>query len=425
VNGETRTAPVRAARHQAWNVVQAIKRKPLVTPPLNSATLEEGDVAVAARWLRDRSHWSDRSVVAQYEEAFQRWNGSTFAYAFASGRVALSACIAALGLRRGDEVLVPAYTCLPVPNAFRFAGITPVQCDIELDTYGLDVGLLEPKLSPRTRALLLHHLYGLVSRDYEALLEFAEQHGLFVIEDCAHAAGAEYLGMRVGNRGTVGFYSSEQSKVINTSQGGIAVSNDPAVAERLRDFYVQAPELPADCVERLLRNVRLNYDRFTHPRRWWRADVVNVAHGRAIVRPTTPEEESGQRPALYGARMSSPIAAVGLAQLDRLDAYAERRRSAAQVWDGWCSRKGYAKPLVVEGSVPVYLRYPVLVEPERKNDTRWAYEELGIELGTWYVAPPAVVAPHGCARAEIAYKRCVNFPTILPGTRGVSQTCAA
>lgn len=153
------------------------------------------------------------------------------------GRVALSACIYALDLQPDGEVILPGYTCVVVPNAFSYAGVKTVYSDIELDTYGLDVSQIENKITNKTKAILIQHLYGLVCRDYEAIIDLATHHGLKVIEDCAHCTGAEYKGKKVGNLGDVAFYSSEQSKVFNTIQGGVAVTNNDLLAQRLRVFY--------------------------------------------------------------------------------------------------------------------------------------------------------------------------------------------
>ena len=153
-------------------------------------TLDLDDVGIAKKWLNSREQWDDRNIIQQYESEFAAWNGSRFAFAFMGGRVGLSACIHALDLKPGDEVIVPGYTCVVVPNAFQYAGVKPVYADIELETYGLDAERVEERISTKTRAILIHHLYGLVCRDIEPLLDIAKRKGLRVIEDCAHSTGA-------------------------------------------------------------------------------------------------------------------------------------------------------------------------------------------------------------------------------------------
>src|SRR5262249_42952166 len=134
----------------------------------------------------------------KFENAFAKWNGSSYAFAFAAGRKALSACIYALGLQEGDEVIIPGYTCIVVQNAFDYVGVTTRYCDIELDTFGPELSSVASVITPRTKAILVQHLYGLVCRDYEGILDLARQRGLRIIEDCAHVTGATFRGRHVG-----------------------------------------------------------------------------------------------------------------------------------------------------------------------------------------------------------------------------------
>jgi dTDP-4-amino-4,6-dideoxygalactose transaminase len=405
----------RAARHQLRNLAKVIQREPVLLEPLSGMTLDMDDVVLARELLGDRDRWFDDDIVARYETEFARWNGSLAAFAFMGGRVALSACIEALELAPGDEVILPAYTCVVVPNALIYAGVKPVYCDIELDTFGLSAEGLEPLLTSRTRAVLLHHLYGLVCRDYDRISCFARRHGLAVIEDCAHATGAMFHNSRVGNRSDFAFYSSEQSKVFNTIQGGVAVTNDRRLATRLADIRARAPLPSTDFVERICRSTILQYYRAKAPQRWWRGDVAAVFHGDAELVSTSDEELRGERPTGYGARMPGAIAELALNQLRKIDRYNEQRRDTARHWDRWCDDNAYRKPTVVESSVPVFLRYPVLVEADKKADLSWARSSLGIEPGEWFLGSlhPLRGVVGGCPRAAEAVARCVNFPCLL------------
>jgi perosamine synthetase len=312
-------------------------------------------------------------------------------------------------------VVIPAYTCVVVPNAFRFAGAAPRFCDIELETFGPDVESVRASITDRTRALVIQHLYGLVSRDYLELLDLAERRGLLVIEDCAHATGADLGGVRVGNRGTVGIYSSEQSKVFNTIMGGVAVANDPAVAERLRQAASRLGR-PTDArIRRQLSTVAIAHARANGRGRWVRGDLeVLRSIGSPPLVSTTKDEIAGSRPAEYGCRMPAPIASLGLLQLRKVDAYNARRREAALRWDSWCDEVKLERPLVVPGSRPVFLRYPVIVGPEMKRNREWALSRIGVEVGTWFETHlhPAPGRLEGFPRADVAVDGCVNLPTL-------------
>ncbi|MCC7044024.1 MAG: aminotransferase class I/II-fold pyridoxal phosphate-dependent enzyme [Acidobacteria bacterium] len=380
-----------------------------------SMTLDIDDVRLARSWLRRRTDWRGDDLVRTYERDFASWNDSAFAFAFMGGRRALSACIEALGLGRGDEVIVPGFTCVVVPNAFRFAGVEVKYCDIELETFGPDVASVEARIGSRTRAIVVHHLFGLVCRDYEAIVQLARNRNIRVIEDCAHATGARFRGRRVGNLGDIAFYSSERSKVFNTIVGGMAVTNDPELARGLERAASQWALPDDNAVERQLHNVILDYYCRRHPMSPVLCPIAEARHGWARCDSTTEEELAGRCPPGYFTRMPNPVAALGLHQLGKIDRMNALRRATAQRWDAWCSQNGYRSATVVADSEPVYLRYPVLVPPQMKRDPSWASRDLGIVLGLWFVTNlhPALEPVAGCPNADIAVESCVNLPTIL------------
>ena len=400
--------------NQFLNLTKFISGNPLITPPFISGTLEPDDTEIAKKILRDSKSWDNTSIIEQYEKNFAYWNGSKYAFSFMGGRVALSACIYAIGLKPGDEVILPGYTCVVVPNAFHFAGVKPVYSDIELDTYGLDASFIENKITSNTKAILLHHLYGLVCRDYEKIIHIAKKNNLKVIEDCAQSVGAFFKDKKVGNFGDVAFYSSEQSKGYTTIQGGIAVTNNNSYAERISRFHEKAGYPKNEIIKKLLYCVILNYNMYKSPQRWWKGDLLRLIHKNKILVSTTEAEINGAKPEYYGCKMPPPIAMIGLNQLRKIDKYNEIRRCMALKWDSWCEAKGYTKPLIIPESIPVYLRYPVLVDPSLKENRKWAYNELSVSLGIWFISNihPGPYKLKDCKNAEIAVNQCINLPTL-------------
>jgi perosamine synthetase len=203
-------------------------------------------------------------------------------------------------------------------------------------------------------------------------------------------------------------------QVLSTVEGGVAVTNDPAVGGRLAAFYA-ATSYPAEAlIEKLLQNVLLDYYSFKHPKRLvleeWTFNTFNPYYYYS----TSIEEYNRICPAGYFARMPAPLAALGRNQLRKIDRYNELRRETARYWDTWCDDHNYRKPLVIDGSLPVFVRYPVLVEAEKKMDTTWAVDELGVELGVWFTSNlhPAKFEVSDCPNADKAVRQCVNFPGI-------------
>lgn len=405
----------RFAWHQAGNLTKLLRGRRLRYAPLVSATLDMDDVSTARDWLRNPERWSDDSVVTTYESEFAAWNGSRAAFAFMGGRVALSACLDALGLGSGDDVIVPAYTCVVVANALKYAEVRPIFADIELETYGLDVAEVERRITSRTRAIIVQHTYGIVCRDYEAILDLAKSRNVYVIEDCAHATGAEYRGVKVGNRGHVGFYSSERSKVFNTVIGGVAVTNDIGIARRLAAHSQSAP-LPSQAfTAQVLGNVVLDYYRFKHRNRAIMGELMELVLDVPRLTATSIEEQQGSRPSDYGTRMPAPVAELGRVQLRKIDAYNQMRRRQARKWADWSRARELPIPKVIDGSVPVFLRYPLLVGPDVKRNPAKLREELGVDIGVWFRSHlhPVIDDLSGFERADHAVASCINLPTLM------------
>jgi perosamine synthetase len=410
----TRRSLLRVARAGAIALRNLARGWPLVYTGTAAMTLDDDDLTLAAALLADRRGWMDEAPVAAFERQFADWNGNAAACAFASGRIALRQSLDALGLQPGDEVVLPGYTCVVVPNALHAAGLHTVYADIELDTYGLDKDALLRALTPRSKAVLIHHLYGYVSRDLDAVLEIARRRGLRVIEDCAQAAGARYHGRHVGTFGDVGIFSLDPSKPFTCVQGGVAVANDEAVIAALRERRHAAPPQDETAIANRLANVSLNYALAKDPQRWWKGELIWWRDGDSYFYGIPDREVAGAAPIDAGCRMSAPLARLASNQLAKLDYYNTRRRANGARWDDWCRTQGFAGPMVVEGSTPIGLRYPVLVTPAMKRELGWAYRTLGVIPGQWFVTHlhPATEPRLDLPNATRAVERCINFPTL-------------
>ncbi|HJZ77584.1 MAG TPA: DegT/DnrJ/EryC1/StrS family aminotransferase [Vicinamibacterales bacterium] len=414
----------RIVRSQALVARNVLRGWPITYTSPSAMTLDPDDVALAGALLADPSGWHDVAPVEAFERRFAAWIGSGHAFAFASGRIALRAAIEALALSPGAEIVLPGYTCVVVVNAIRNAGLIPVFADIELETYGLDKDALCRAISARTRAVLLHHLYGFVARDFEATLEVARARGLAVIEDCAQAAGAAYRGRRVGTFGDIAIFSGDPSKPFTCIQGGLATTNDGQLAARLTKARAAAAVHDAAAIARRLRNVELNYVMQKDPQRWWKAELLWHRRGSDYFYGIPGNEVQGGPPLDAGCRMAAPIARLAINQLEKLDHYNDRRRANARRWDEWCDASGFTRPTVVAGSAPIVLRYPVLVTSEMKRNLRWAYRTLGVVPGTWFETHmhPAPEHLDGVPNATTAVERCINFPTLFSEDRWEAST---
>lgn len=173
--------------------------------------------------------------IGKFESEFSEYCGCTHGVATTSGTTALHLALATLGIGEGDEVLVSTLTNMATFFAVIYQNARPVPIDIEPLTLNLDPKLLESKLTPRTRAILVVHLFGHPC-DMDPIIEFARRHNLYVIEDCAEAHGATYKGRKVGGLGDIGCFSFYANKIITTGEGGMVTTNNADFAARARNL---------------------------------------------------------------------------------------------------------------------------------------------------------------------------------------------
>lgn len=204
------------------------KRKPFPEWPLFDERELDGVVRVveSGRWWRNAG-----TEVADFEAEFARYQGASAALGVTNGTQAIELVLAALGIGAGDEVVVPAFTFFSTAVAVLNVNAVPVLADVDPDTYCLDPASVEAAITPRTRAVMPVHMSGHVA-DLDALRAIAERYRLHLVEDAAHAQGAEWLGRRVGAVGAAGIFSFQQGKLMTAGEGGLVLSDDPDLIER-------------------------------------------------------------------------------------------------------------------------------------------------------------------------------------------------
>jgi perosamine synthetase len=244
--------------------------KPLIGPREKELVLD----ALDSGWVSSIGKYID-----EFEANFARYCGTEYALTVSNGTTGLHLALAALGVGPGDEVIIPDLTFVATANAVAYTGATPVLADIDADTLCLDPASVKSLITAKTKAIMPVHLYGHPA-DMDALTEIADAHRLAIIEDAAEAHGAEYRGRRVGGLGTCAVFSFYGNKVITTGEGGMLTTNDRELyqrARRLRD-HAMSPER-----------------RYFH-------------------------EERG-----FNYRITNLQAALGVAQLERIDDFLHRR----------------------------------------------------------------------------------------------------
>jgi len=254
-----------------------------ITIPVYQPTLDGNEKKYVLECLDTNWISSKGRFVQEFERRFAEYTGVRYASAVCNGTAALHLVLLALGIGAGDEVIVPTLTYVASVNAISYTGATPIFVDSVRETWQMDPNDVRQKLSNRTRAIMAVHLYGHPC-DLDSLRAIADQHGLFLVEDCAEAFGTLYQGRHVGGTGQISAYSFYGNKAITTGEGGMVVTNDPTLHERAVRFRGQGLALG---------------------REYWH-DVIG-----------------------YNYRMTNICAAIGLAQLERADATLQRKRELA------------------------------------------------------------------------------------------------
>jgi len=173
--------------------------------------------------------------VAEFEQIFSEFTGGKYAIATTSCTTALHLSLVALGVGPGDEVILPSFTFVATANAVEYTGATPVFCDIDIQTFNINVTEIEKKITKRTKAIIPVHLFGL-SADMNPIMKMAHRHGLRIIEDAACGLGSYYKGKHVGNFGNVGCFSFHPRKAITTGEGGMIITEDETLMMTFRSL---------------------------------------------------------------------------------------------------------------------------------------------------------------------------------------------
>ncbi|VWX60499.1 GDP-perosamine synthase [Burkholderiales bacterium 8X] len=230
---------------------------------------------------------SNGKYIGAFEEAFAAFCGTKHAVAANNGTTALHLALVALDLQPGDEVIIPTVTYIATANAVKYCGATPVLVDVCADTMNIDPAEIERHITPRTRGIIPVHLYGHAA-DMTPIMELARKHKLWVLEDAAEAHGAEVQGQRVGGIGDCATFSFFGNKIVTTGEGGMVTTNSDELAARLRLYRGQGVD---------------------PKRRYW-FPVIG-----------------------YNYRMTNIQAAIGLAQMETIDASLAERQALARMYD--------------------------------------------------------------------------------------------
>lgn len=302
-------------------------RLPVMEPSLGGNELKYVSDCISSGWIS-----SQGTYVRRFEEEFAAFHGVPHAISVCNGTAALHLALLARDIGPGDEVIVPNLTFAASANVILHCGATPVLADVTPDTWTLDAGHVRKLITPRTRAIMPVHLYGHPA-NMDPLLELAEHHGLFIVEDNAEALGAEYRGRKTGTMGDTGCFSFFANKVITTGEGGMITCRDEALARKIQ----------------ILRDHGMEKHR-----RYW-----HLVPG-------------------YNYRLTNLQAAIGLAQMEQLQQFLSRRDEVVARYDSALKHvPGITLPPRAPWARNIHWLYSILVD---EDDAAIGRDQLALRL---------------------------------------------
>ncbi|MFB0546590.1 MAG: DegT/DnrJ/EryC1/StrS family aminotransferase, partial [Anaerolineae bacterium] len=310
--------------------------------------------------------------VTSFEEGFARFCGAKHGVSVANGTVALHLALKVLGVGPGHEVIVPSLTFVATANAVVYTGAWPVFVDSEPSTWNMDPRGIKAALTPHTKAIIPVHVYG-HPVDMDPILDIAREHNLWVIEDAAEAHGAEYKGRKVGSLGHISCFSFYGNKIITTGEGGMLLTDDDELAERAR----------------FLKDHAMSKDK-----RYWHPEVG------------------------FNYRMTNIQAALGVAQLERIEEFIRIRRDNARRYNTLLEGvEGLTLPPEADWALNVYWMYSVLVEDQygiSRDELMVRLRERGIDSRPFFY-PIHTMPPYRTGQrlpvAEELARKGINLPS--------------
>lgn len=343
---------------------------PIAEPSLGEEELKNITEAVESGWISSKG-----TFIPQFEEGFAHYCGMKYGVATCNGTVALHLALTALGVGTGDEIIAPTLTFIATANAIKYTGAEPVFVDSHPDYWCLDPEKIEPAVTSKTRAIMPVHLYGHPC-DMDPVMNIARRHNLYVIEDAAEAHGAQYRGKKVGSFGDIACFSFYGNKIITTGEGGMCLTDNEPLAAKMR----------------ILRDHSMNPSK-----RYWH-DTIG-----------------------FNYRMTNMQAAVGVAQLEKLDKFVERKRQIASWYRETLKDLAESKLIKLHPETPwartVYWVYSILIQDNfgiDRDDLMRKLEQGGIETRPLFY-PAHTMPPYKSGKrlpvAEGLSQRGISLPS--------------
>lgn len=382
-----------------------------------SPNTERKDILLAIKLLFSPWLWLEGDAIKKLEQAFKNYFGVKYAVSFNSGRSAEYAILQAAGIKKGDEVLVPAFTCVVVPNAVLWLEAKPVYVDFEKESLNMSPNDLRKKITAKSKVIIVQHTFGKPAK-IEEIRKIAKENKFLLIEDCAHSLGARFQGKKLGTYGEAAFFSFGRDKVISSVFGGMAITNNQKIGKNLLKIHKEI-NFPSHfwVLQQLLHPIAFSiilpfYNFFN----FGKILLVSLQKLGLLSRAVSNQEKKTEQPRGFPAKLPHALATLALSQFQRLTKFNQKRKEISLIYRDKLKIKGIKSLPTVPGEI--YMRYTI-ISRQAKEILDYA-KERGIVLGDWY---QNIVDPKGvdftragylrgsCPVAEEMSRQVVNLPT--------------
>jgi len=340
---------------------------PVYQPSLTGNEKKYVDECIDSTWISSKGEF-----IKKFEDEFSEFIGIKYSAGVSNGTVALHVALLALGIGKGDEVIVPTFTYIASVNSISYTGAKPVFVDSDPGTWQIDTGKIADKITTNTKAIMAVHLYGHPC-DMDSIRQIARENNLFIVEDCAEAIGTKYKGVHVGSSGEISTFSFFGNKAITTGEGGMVCTNDPGLY---------------DLVVRLKGQGLAKNQEYFH-------DIIG-----------------------YNYRMTNICAAIGCAQLEQVDEILSKKKIIAKTYIDQLKNLPVTIHHESENVVHSYWMFTILVNSENeRTELRKYLLESGIETRPTFHpvhTMPMYLTKESFPVAEDLGRRGINLPS-YPG----------
>lgn len=388
-----------------------------------SPNVERDDVGLALKLLFQPWKWKKGKAAQNFEKNFAQWLGVKYAVSFNSGRSSLYAILKTLNLSERSDVLLQAFTCNAVPNPILWAGLNPVYVDCGND-FNIDIEDLKNKINhslirtDKRMVLVVQYTFGLPA-NIDEVMKITEENNVILIEDCAHALGAEFNGKKVGTFGKAAFFSFSRDKVISSVYGGMAVTNDSKIAKKLLELQKEFGSSSYFWIfQQLLHPILLHFIilpiyNFLDLGKIF---LIISQWAHILSKAVSWKEKRGLRPDYFPHALPNALAIMAENQFNKLEKFNNHRKKIAEFYYEELQNSEYILP---QKNGNIFLRFAVQ-HPKAHEIIYEAWHNENILLGDWYTTP---IAPDDtkleemkytmgmCQNAERLSKKTLNLPT--------------